>query len=215
MSPRPVCFISTLSLQLSQDSPPIPKRKGNAKATLAYHSCTALRQVFHWESSTWPQWANRKGQILLSLPWGIPPQGGICMWITLEKKCVSRHLSLKTKKKCCCEFCHLIFSLTGFWGWVMLWDFFFFFYSQSWSTGHCHYVAVSPFSWQTDFLLERHYYLTGSTHPATDLFYFCSWQRTATIGNVSFLIWASPSEHFSKLTLHSSLSKHRISWKDL
>lgn len=130
MSPRPVCFISTLSLQLSQDSPPIPKRKGNAKATLAYHSCTALRQVFHWESSTWPQWANRKGQILLSLPWGIPPQGGICMWITLEKKCVSRHLSLKTKKKCCCEFCHLIFSLTGFWGWVMLWDFFFFLLSE-------------------------------------------------------------------------------------
>lgn len=74
------------------------KKKGNAKATLAYHSCTALRQVFHWESSPWPQWANRKGQILLSLPWGIPPQGGICMWITLEKKCVSRHLSLKTKK---------------------------------------------------------------------------------------------------------------------
>lgn len=198
-------------LQLSQDSPPVRLSRKCQSCSRVSQLCGSQAQVLRSESGTWPHGANRKGQILPSLTLRHSTTRRNLHVNNVQKKCVSRPLSLKTQNTRVWIPSTSVFTE----GLLEVCCGMSFFHPRSWSTGHCHCVAVSPFSWQTDFLLERHYYLTGSTHPATDLFYFCSWQSTATLGNVSFLIWLSPSGHFSKLTPCSSLSKHRISWKAL
>lgn len=106
---------------------------------------TAVRQVFHCESSTQPHWANRKGQILLSVTLGHCTARRNLHVNNLGEKCVSRHLSLKTEKMLVWILSSYIFT-EGFWAGGLCCGMGFF-NPESWSTGHCHYVAVSPFSW--------------------------------------------------------------------